>query len=127
MLRLLLPALLFCLSSSAAPDSGRFEGVWKAELHGRAYAVVTLLSDHPPRGTIARGTVNTNSDGQVTEVTSDAAMNLFIQKPRIIKGVLHFKTIDPNDGEVDYEMKITSPSQAMLSIAGAPAFPLKRD
>jgi hypothetical protein len=53
-------------------------------------------------------------------------MNLFIQKPRIVKGALHFKTIDPNDGEVDYEMKITSPSEATLSIAGAPAFPLKR-
>jgi hypothetical protein len=127
MLRSLVFALLFPVLISAAPDVGKFEGVWKAEIQGHAYAILTILSDHPPRGTLARGSVNTNAAGQITEVTRDASMGLYIQAPKIVKGALHFKTIDPNDGVVTYEMRITSGSEATLSVNGAAPFPLKRD
>ena len=120
MARSLILVLLFALSGVAAPktakEAGKFEGVWKAELHGHVYAVVTILSDHPPRGTIARGSA-----------TTDAAMDLYIQAPKIVKGALRFKTIDPNDGVVGYEMKVTSPSEASLTIAGAETVTLKRN
>lgn len=111
---------------SAAPDTGKFEGVWKGQLNGHVYAVLTILSDHPPRGTLARGAVNTNSAGEVVEVTRDAALDLYIQAPKVVKGVLHFKTIDPNDGVVNYEMKVTSSSEATLVVGGT-VYPLKRN
>lgn len=113
-------------STSAAPDTVRFEGIWKAELHGHVYAILTILSDHPPRGTLSRGSVNTDATGRVTEVTRDAAIDLYIQAPKMTKGALRFKTIDPNDGVVNYEMKVTSASEATLSVDGAAPFPLKR-
>jgi hypothetical protein len=115
MLRFFTLALLICASVSAGTDTGKFEGVWKAEVRGRVYAILTILSDHPPRGTLARGSAE-----------ADAAMGLYIQDPKIIKGVLHFKTIDPNDGVVSYEMKVTAPAEAALSISGAEPLALKR-
>jgi hypothetical protein len=105
MLHILILALLFS-------EAAKFEGIWKSDLKGKTYAIVTILSDHPPRGTMARG---------------EAAAELFIQDPKIVKGALRFKTIDPNDGVIQYEMKVTSPSEATLSIAGRESVTLKRN
>ncbi len=111
-------SLLFCLIATAADEEAKFQGVWKGEFEGHTYALVTILGKNPLRGTIAKGTVRTGKDGAVIEVTRDSAMDLFIQNPRMVKKSLHFKTIDPNDEELDYVMKIVSDSAATLTVKG---------
>jgi hypothetical protein len=111
MSRFLILALVCALNAVAAPAPGKFEGVWKTQVEGKPRIVLTILSDHPPRGTMSQG-----------ESTAD----LYIQDVKVVKGTLRFKTIDPNDGLVQYELKVTSPSEATLLIAGKPPVPLKR-
>lgn len=108
MLRCLILALLLTLTAAAKPEPGKFEGIWKAD---KPYIVLTILSNNPPRGNVAWG---------------EGAPEFYIQDVRIAKGALRFKTIEPNDGVVQYEMKIVSPSEATLSIAGRETLTLKR-
>lgn len=61
-------ALLFALFGFAKPEQGKFEGIWKAE---KPYAVLTILSDHPPRGSLSWG---------------EGAPEFYIQDVRIVKG-----------------------------------------
>jgi hypothetical protein len=110
--RFLLLAAVLALTAVASSEPGKFEGVWKTESHGKTLATLTILSDHPPRGTFARG---------------ESAADLYIQDTKIVKGVLRFKIIDPNDGVIQYEMRVTSPSEATLSIPGKETVTLKRN
>ena len=107
LVQVLVMILMVVTFLEAAPSIGKFEGIWKAGVEG---TILTILSDHPPRGTL----------------TKSGGAGLYIQDPRIVKGALHFKTIDPNDGVLTYELKITSPEEATLSIAGREPITLKR-
>jgi hypothetical protein len=111
MVRCLFLTLLFVVFLDAKTESGKFEGIWKSELHGKPYAVLTILSDHPPRGTLAR---------------EEGGADLYIQDVRIAKGVLRFKTIGPSDGVVQYELKVVSPTEATLLIGGKETVTLRR-
>jgi len=120
MTRILIPFLVFSVSAFAAKGAPKsrdtFEGVWKADLHGHVYAVLTILSHNPLRGTVSRGGFSTNATGEVIEVTRDPSMDLYIQAPKIVKGALHFKTVDPNDGELNYKLQLLNDSEGLLSI-----------
>jgi len=105
-------AMLLVIPLEAAHETGKFEGVWQSERPEKTYAVLTILSDHPPRGTLTRG---------------ETAAGLYIQDVKIVKGNLRFKTIDPSDGVIQYELKVVSPSEASLSIAGKESVTLKRN
>jgi hypothetical protein len=111
MVRCLIVAILFAVLAAAKPETGKFEGIWKAEKAGKPYAVLTILSDHPPRGTLSR----------------DGGMDLYMQDVRIAKGALRFKTIDPNDGLVQYELKIVSPSEGTLALGPKETVTVKRN
>ena len=111
MVRCLLLTLLFVVFLDAKPESGKFEGIWKTEPHGRPYAALTILSDHPPRGTLAR---------------EEGGVDLYIQDVRTAKGVLRFKTIGPSDGVMQYELKVVSPTEATLLIGGKETVTLRR-
>jgi hypothetical protein len=109
--RFLLLTAIFAFSVFSAPPKTRFEGVWKSGPDGRVYAVLTILSDNPLRGTMTRG---------------EGAVDLFIQDTKVVRGKLRFKTIDPSDGVVQYELDPTSPSEATLSIGGKESVTLRR-
>jgi hypothetical protein len=104
--------LLFISFLDARTEVGKFEGIWKTEDYGKPYALLMILSDHPPRGTLAR---------------TAGGIDLYIQDVKIAKGVLRFKTIDPNDGVVQYELKIVSPTESTLSIGGKQLVKLRRN
>jgi hypothetical protein len=46
---------------------------------------------------------------------------------KVVKGALRFKTIDPSDGVVQYELKVISHSEATLSVGGKESVSLKRN
>jgi hypothetical protein len=110
--RLIILALILALAAIASTDSGKFEGVWKGDLPGKPSIRLTILSDHPPRGTMAVG---------------ESSANLYIQDVKVVKGALRFKTIDPSDGVVQYELKVISHSEATLSVGGKESVSLKRN
>jgi hypothetical protein len=107
LIQILVMVLMFAVFVEAAPLTGKFEGIWKSDLPG---TVLTILSDHPPRGTLTRG---------------EGGASLYIQDPRIVKGALHFKTIDPSDGVLHYELKVISPTEATLAVPNHPPILLK--
>ena len=55
MVRILIVALVLVFTAAGASKQPNFEGIWKAESQGKVLAVLTILSDHPPRGTFAKG------------------------------------------------------------------------
>jgi hypothetical protein len=112
MIRILMLAFTLAVAAGASTESGKFEGVWKGNLHGKPYILLTILSDHPPRGTMALG---------------EASADLYLQDVKVVKGALRFKTIDPNDGMVQYELKVISHSEATLSLGGKESITLKRN
>jgi hypothetical protein len=112
MLRLLMLALTLALAAAGSTDSGKFEGAWKGGPPGKPSVLLTILSNHPPRGTMAHG---------------ESSAELYIQDVRVVKGALRFKTIDPNDGVVQYELKVVSSSEATLSVGGKESVTLKRN
>jgi hypothetical protein len=109
--RILMLALTLALTAAASTEPGKFEGVWKGGPPGKPSILLTILSDHPPRGTLAHG---------------ESSAELYIQDVRVVKGALRFKTIDPNDGVVQYELKVLSSSEATLSVSGKESVTLKR-
>jgi hypothetical protein len=112
MLRFLMLAFTLALAAAGSTESGKFEGVWKGGPPGKPSVRLTILSDHPPRGTMARG---------------ESSADLYIQDVKVVKGTLRFKIIDPSDGVVQYELKVVSGSEATLSIGGKESFTLKRN
>jgi hypothetical protein len=101
MLRFILFAALL-----ASTKPGKFEGIWKADR-----IVLTILSDNPPRGTLARS----------------GGGSLYIQDVREVKGALRFKIIDPSDGVIQFELKVSSPAEATLSIGRKETVTLRRN
>jgi hypothetical protein len=112
MLRFAMLAFTLTLASVASTEPGKFEGVWKGGASGKPSVLLTILSDHPPRGTMAQG---------------ESSADLYIQDVKVVKGTLRFKTIDPNDGVVQYELKVVSGSEGTLSIDGKESVTLKRN
>ncbi len=101
--------------------SAVYNGVWKGQCKGRAFAVLTLSPDGRGslKGTIAVGDIQVGENGEVNEVTGEAKDPVPISDVNPKEDVLTFRAKADND-LLSYRMRVVGTDKAKLQIDGGP-------
>jgi len=100
-----------------------FVGTWRARFKDKTFALLKLKKDEGSlAGAFAAGDINTNEDGDVVEVVSEANGEQDIQSAKLADGKLSFQVKD-EDGPTEFEFTLSDAAHGRLKIMVPPGGP----